>query len=64
MTQEEFKRRHGESWRRLESMVEWLSPGKRKRIISAEDIVDLGEFDCEYRRVCKHLSLARSVEES
>ena len=59
MTQQEFKRRHAESWRRLETMVEWLSVGKRKKLVSAKDIIDVSEFDREYRRVCKHLSLAR-----
>jgi uncharacterized membrane protein SpoIIM required for sporulation len=59
MTQEEFKRRHSPNWQRLESMVESLDVGDRKKIVSLEDIIDLSEFDREYRRICRHLSLAR-----
>ena len=59
MTQEEFKRRHAESWQRLECMLEWLHKGPREKLLRAEDVVDVAEFDREYRRVCKHLSLAR-----
>jgi uncharacterized membrane protein SpoIIM required for sporulation len=59
MTQEEFKRRHAPSWRHLESMIASLGAGKRRRIVGAAEVVELSEFDSEYRRVCKHLSLAR-----
>jgi len=59
MTQEEFRRRHADGWRRLERMIEWLSTGSRGELVRFEDVVDVAEFDREYRRVCKHLSLAR-----
>lgn len=59
MTQEEFKRRHARNWQHLETMIQALVAGSRRRIVSAADVVDLTEFASEYRRVCKHLSLAR-----
>lgn len=59
MTQDEFKRRHRESWQRLEAMLRHLARKRERRMVSAREPVDLAEFDREYRRVCKHLALAR-----
>jgi len=59
MTQEEFTGKHRERWQRLEVMLAQANRLDRKRIVQLTDIVDIAEFDREYRRVCMHLALAR-----
>lgn len=59
MTQEEFVGKHRESWQRLSAMLAQADRLDRKRIVSLSDVVDLAEFDREYRRICMHLALAR-----
>jgi uncharacterized membrane protein SpoIIM required for sporulation len=59
MTQEDFKRHYQNEWDRLESTLSALDGGRKVRLVSAADVTDLAEFDRQYRRVCKHLALAR-----
>jgi len=59
MTQEDFKRDHQKEWTQLESVLSALDGGRNARLVSAADVTDLARFDHQYRRVCKHLSLAR-----
>ena len=58
MTQEEFTAKHQERWKNLEAMLKQADRLDRKRLVNLSDVVDLTEFDREYRRICMHLALS------
>jgi uncharacterized membrane protein SpoIIM required for sporulation len=63
MTREEFKRRHGDDWKKLERLLAKMDGAARRmradKYVELYGDCDLGEFDRLYRLVCKHLALAR-----